>query len=138
MSVQTLALSRRKTKITFLRTTVTLVFLRDRAGNLLFQRTQDAPRHSSSKLSSALGFHCFSSVMFSVVKQQVLMTGLVLRARYQAQSHDISTMLEEQKHHQRGFSGFCFFHPRQKGFSGFCQFHYLIDRFLYLLSLSLT
>ena len=26
-----------------------------------FQRTQDAPRHSSSELGSALGFHCFSS-----------------------------------------------------------------------------
>ena len=46
-------------------------------------------------------------MMFSVAKQQALMTGLVLRARSQAQSHDSSAMLEEQKHQQRGFECFC-------------------------------
>ena len=45
--------------------------------------------------------------MFSVAKQRVVMAGLVLRACTQAQSHGISAMLEEQKHQQRGFLGFC-------------------------------
>ena len=52
-------------------------------------------------------FTVFPLVMVFCCKATGLMAGLVLRARYQAQSHDISTMLEEQKHHQRGFYGFC-------------------------------
>ena len=42
-------------------------------------------------------------MMFSVAKQQALMTGLVLRARSQAQSYGSSAMLEEQKTSAEGF-----------------------------------
>ena len=45
-------------------------------------------------------------MMFAVAKQQVLLAGLVLRAWFQAQSHDCNTKARRAKHQQRGFEGF--------------------------------
>jgi hypothetical protein len=44
--------------------------------------------------------------MFAVAKQRVLMAGLVLRACYQAQSHDSSTKARRAETSAEGFSWF--------------------------------
>ena len=67
--------------------------------------SQNTVRSGFSVERSDTGF--LPLMMFCVAKQQALMTGQVLRACSQAQSHGSSAMLEEQKHQQRGFEGFC-------------------------------
>jgi hypothetical protein len=80
------------------------------AGFLVFCSLCENRMHlgiTQTSFGSALGFHCFSSDdVFSCAATSDGVRACAV-ACSQAQSHDSSTGLEELKHQQRGFQGFC-------------------------------